>query len=344
MIRLILFSLSLLFSTTSLAEEPCRLSPPDWNLLDVCYETDLLIRTERGEIWFWRPNDRERKELEGTATPPAAALVLKTDQKEELVYRYCPNGCWAAENIDPLPKIIKIRKKQYAVWAPDNRLSNRHGTSSKIELLNITDLSLKPISDEIYIHWYEEDPLSIDYTEGTFITVKAIKFDESEDPDSVEYTTEKYLHKVDVSLPPYYYQEDRIHPLVIEEFIGWISDSRSSPTVSIDLAAAQQASNEYFGDVYKTHDAKICHDKADINDRAAGFFCYELIDQDPKGNHLFRTYSNGGGSATFINDLLIHFHSDKQYDFKSKTWGKRDLMTLLGRKTVNPKKPEHIFN
>jgi len=193
--------------------EPCNVPDPDWGIYQACYERDRLIDTPEGGIWFWRLNDSNRSAVGGLKTTYAAALVLDDDQgKRELLKAYCPNGCWVPGNEDPLPQVLRVSDSKYAVWAPDKRMSNRHGTDGFIELLDLEHTTLAPYRKKISVRYETEKPMTL-ATDGerAAIHFKAIKFVDTPSAPS-GYTVEEHLHTQLIGQDPMQYTLNSLPP------------------------------------------------------------------------------------------------------------------------------------
>ncbi len=156
----------------SVVPEQCHILDPDLGLVMGCYEKDKVAETPKGDIYFWRLNDRTRTAFGGWNTSqPGAALILEPEEggieKEDILKAYCPNGCWVTGNADPLPEVIKIDENRYAVWAPNDRASSRNGADGRIEILDLRYLSLTPLGKVLTISWWDHPrPLLIGTYQG----------------------------------------------------------------------------------------------------------------------------------------------------------------------------------
>lgn len=133
--------------------------------------------------------------------------------------------------------------------------------------------------------------------------------------------------------PVYFYQGNPISPHVFAEFVPWLSDTNSSPTVTIDLAKAVNARNEYNGEIEQRGEHRYCSDHKpmrDFEDMYTGRVCYEWDGQLSNGLHLFTVTDNGGGSLTTMDQFLIKFHKGKEVDLKTLEESDRNLMSLMG--------------
>ena len=102
-------------------------------------------------------------------------------------------------------------------------------------------------------------------------------------------------------------RQEFIHPLIIRELLGWISDRRET-IVSIDISSANQ-SNRFHGEF-------------NVNDRNGRswvewvgserqFFMYSHVATSPSGVEMVECYDCGGGSGVFGSVGLFSFERDR---------------------------------
>ena len=102
-------------------------------------------------------------------------------------------------------------------------------------------------------------------------------------------------------------RQEFIHPLIIRELLGWISDRRET-TVSIDISSANQ-SNRFYGEF-------------NVNDRngrswvewvgsGREFFMYSHVATSPSGVEMVECYDCSGGSGVFGSVGLFSFERDR---------------------------------
>lgn len=116
-----------------------------------------------------------------------------------------------------------------------------------------------------------------------------------------------------------------IHPELIKEFETWFSDKSSPVTVSVDVAAAVHAHNEYDTDVVAIENNRVRATNSD----GRGFYEYERIGTLKNGLHILRTYDCGGGSGVFQNLFFVRFSPDVAYGGDGQSY-ERLLMTVVG--------------
>ena len=91
-----------------------------------------------------------------------------------------------------------------------------------------------------------------------------------------------------------FHHEEYVHPLIVKELLGWISDSCST-VVSVDLGAANR-SNRFLGDFSVNGDeAKALVECQD----AEAIFVYRHVATTPSGVEVVECYDYGGGSGVF---------------------------------------------
>lgn len=105
-------------------------------------------------------------------------------------------------------------------------------------------------------------------------------------------------------------RKEFIHPLIVRELLGWISDSAET-VIAVDIASSNK-SNRFYGEFT-------------INDRDgrswvkwAGsegeFFVYAHIATSPSGVEMVECYDCGGGSGIFGSVGLFCLESDRALD------------------------------
>lgn len=130
-----------------------------------------------------------------------------------------------------------------------------------------------------------------------------------------------------------------INPRILEDLIGWISDS-GDQVVSININDSNQ-SNRYFGDV--THKEKVgfpivtsTHDE--------GSFSYQYIGRSFSGMHLVQTWSTSGGSGIFCNIVLVTLSLDTALEYGKEKNAKhtRFIIKLVGSLPLGDRYSGHI--
>ena len=114
-----------------------------------------------------------------------------------------------------------------------------------------------------------------------------------------------------------------IHPKLVEEFEGWLSDDQPPITVAVDVAAAS-GTNEYAEPVETTEAGLVRYAAGE------GWFGYSHLGRMNDGTHVLRTASNGGGTGIFTNLLFVRLDAD-EVRAPSGASRRRVLMRVVGR-------------
>lgn len=123
-------------------------------------------------------------------------------------------------------------------------------------------------------------------------------------------------------------QEEYIHPLIVKELLGWISD-RHETIVGIDLESANK-SNRFFGDVrHRRHDNRtwiVCN-------RGNEFFSYAFVATTPSGINILECHDGGGGSGVFGSVALLCMETDRALHMNDgrPTTRQRSVLKILGQ-------------
>lgn len=102
-------------------------------------------------------------------------------------------------------------------------------------------------------------------------------------------------------------REEFVHPLIIRELSGWISDAAETIT-GIDLASANR-SNRFFGGFRaREFDGKLLVEwKGDQGE----FFIYSYIGTSPSGVEIVECFDCGGGSGVFGSVGMFSLELDR---------------------------------
>jgi hypothetical protein len=120
------------------------------------------------------------------------------------------------------------------------------------------------------------------------------------------------------------YRGKPIHPALVEEFTGYLSDAAGPITVAVDLAAAHDT-NEYGAPV-TVNNGWISYSHSD----GPGRFSYRWLGRLEDGTHVLRTAESGGGSGVFENLMLIRFTSGQGFATNAGRYD-RLLMRIVGQ-------------
>lgn len=107
-------------------------------------------------------------------------------------------------------------------------------------------------------------------------------------------------------------REEYIHPRILQELRGWISD-RNSTIVGIDLAAANR-SNRFHGPVAVVDMGDEQWIRWTGDDEA---FEYRYVASSPSGIHMVECRDWGGGSGVFGSVLLLGLTQERCLDADS---------------------------
>lgn len=120
-----------------------------------------------------------------------------------------------------------------------------------------------------------------------------------------------------------------IHPGIIEELLGWISDSLPV-TGAFDLEGAMNSNKfcEPF-EIETTDDGLTWYKKiTKEGGETLAEFAYTYIGASPSGVHIVRTADWGGGSGVFCDVLLLALEPDRVVDPQNKERPFRDRILL----------------
>jgi hypothetical protein len=102
-------------------------------------------------------------------------------------------------------------------------------------------------------------------------------------------------------------REEFVHPLVVQELVGWLSDTAPT-TTSVDLLAAR-SSNRFFGPI------RVSQSGAQVFVRWEGergeSFVYTHLATSPSGVEMLQCFESGGGSGIFGHVVLLSLSRDR---------------------------------
>jgi hypothetical protein len=102
-------------------------------------------------------------------------------------------------------------------------------------------------------------------------------------------------------------REEYVHPLVVQELLGWLSDPAET-IVSIDLVASLR-SNRFVGEiVVREHGGRVWVKW--LGERGQ-FFAYAHIATSPSGVEMLECHQGGGGSGIFGHVILLSMGRDR---------------------------------
>lgn len=114
-------------------------------------------------------------------------------------------------------------------------------------------------------------------------------------------------------------RDDFVHPLIVRELLGWLSDPAAT-IVSVDLATANR-SNRFDGDFSVRRDDGRVH--VEWRNHQREFFVYAHIATSPSGVHMVECHDCTGGSGVFGSVCLLALEQDRSLYEQSA----RDLFT-----------------
>lgn len=136
-------------------------------------------------------------------------------------------------------------------------------------------------------------------------------------------------------------KEEYVHPLIVKELPGWISD-RHETIVGIDLESANK-SNRFFGNVqHHQHDNRVwvaCNGKNES-------FSYAFVATTPSGINILECHDSGSGSSVFGSIALLCMETDRAMDMDDEgrpTTRQRSVLKILGQHTLGDRYSGRIW-
>jgi protein tyrosine phosphatase len=101
-------------------------------------------------------------------------------------------------------------------------------------------------------------------------------------------------------------REEHVHPLIVKELLGWLSD-RYATVVSVDLTSANR-SNRFSGEfsVRQFNGDSWVHYEGEDGD----YFKYRHLGASSSGIHIVHGVEGGGGTGVFHSLMLLVLQSD----------------------------------
>ena len=121
-------------------------------------------------------------------------------------------------------------------------------------------------------------------------------------------------------------QEEFIHPLIVRELIGWLSDPAET-VIAVDLSVANR-SNRFAGAVSLTQKDDRTFVKWTSDDR--GSFMYAHIATSASGIQMVECYDCGGGSGVFGSVGLFSLEQDRALEKPGHAARTRILLKTSG--------------
>jgi hypothetical protein len=124
-------------------------------------------------------------------------------------------------------------------------------------------------------------------------------------------------------------REEFVHPLIVRELLGWLSDPAET-IVSVDLATANR-SNRFWGDFSVRRGERGV--QVEWMDDQGEFFEYAHIATSPSGVHMVECHNCTGGSGVFVSVCLLALEQDRSL-YEERAGGlvarERVLLKTLG--------------
>ena len=122
--------------------------------------------------------------------------------------------------------------------------------------------------------------------------------------------------------------EEYVHPLIVRELLGWISD-RGATVVGVDLEAANR-SNRFHGDFAVDDDRETMRVRWEDGTSAFG---YRHVATTPSGVEIVECHDWLGGSGVFGTVAMFSLEFDRAVDGETKAPSVRDrsVLKVLGQ-------------
>ena len=123
-------------------------------------------------------------------------------------------------------------------------------------------------------------------------------------------------------------EEEYVHPLIVSELLGWISD-RGATIVGVDLETANR-SNRFYGDFTVEDDQGTMRVRWE-DGRSA--FAYTHVATTPSGVEIVECHDWGGGSGVFGTVAMFNLEHDRALDRSTAAPSAldRSVLKLLGQ-------------
>ena len=136
-------------------------------------------------------------------------------------------------------------------------------------------------------------------------------------------------------------RDEYVHPLIVQELIGWISDSHET-IVGVDLEAANR-SNRFFGDVQCRHRNGRTWV---VHEGAAEEFSYSFVASTPSGIDILECHDWGGGSGVFGNVVMLCMETDRALDLDDDDrpmTRRRSILKIVGKRGLGDRYSGRIW-
>lgn len=125
-------------------------------------------------------------------------------------------------------------------------------------------------------------------------------------------------------------RDEFIHPLILKELLGWLSDTEET-VAAVNLTAANR-SNRFFGKF-----APCRHDDGTLLVRWQGSkasFTYSHIATSPSGIEMVHCSDWGGGSGVFGRVGLFYLEQDRAVEYVDERLGERERILTRERAII----------
>ena len=136
-------------------------------------------------------------------------------------------------------------------------------------------------------------------------------------------------------------REEYVHPLIVRELLGWISD-RNETVVGIDLESANK-SNRFFGDVRclqrEGRTWILCN-------RDEESFSYAFVATTPSGIDILECHDWLGGSSVFGTVALLCMEKDRAMEVDGggrPATRQRSVLKILGQHSLGDRYSGHVW-
>ncbi|MBB1279910.1 hypothetical protein [Pseudoalteromonas sp. SR41-1] len=126
-------------------------------------------------------------------------------------------------------------------------------------------------------------------------------------------------------------REEFVNPRIVEELLGWISDS-SETTSSIDLVSANKSNRFNVEIEHRNVNGKNLIGYT--RNKGEGSFFYEYIGTTPSGVHIVLCIDHGGGTGVFMSVMLLSLKADNTLEGSSQGVTTRERVHLHSVGTI----------
>lgn len=195
---------------------------------------------------------------------------------------------------------------------------------------------------EVRDFWYELCERDVPFPRDELRAISALLERVATKDDLARFSiqnTSYVLGKPSAPAPPWeqlrysFVRDEFVHPLIVRELLGWLSDSAAT-IVSVDLAAANR-SNRFLGEsTVQPVNGRV---RVGWKNVEGEYFWYAHIATSPSGVHMLECHDCVGGSGVFGSVCLLALEQDRSlYEEGSGKLFTRDrvLLKTLGSITL----------